>query len=168
MSSRIVIVGNSGSGKSTLASRLARDGGLAHLDLDTLAWEPTTPPRRRAVDDSARTIAEFLDACSTGWVLEGCYADLVDEPLRRGALLLFLNPGVATCIENARARPWEPHKYASPAAQDANLAMLLDWIRGYETRDDVLSLRAHRALFDGYSGPKRELASRATISEFHV
>jgi|ERR1051325_6259003 adenylate kinase family enzyme len=47
MVDRVAIVGNSGSGKSTLALRLARSRGLAHLDLDTLAWEPVTPPVRR-------------------------------------------------------------------------------------------------------------------------
>lgn len=38
--SNILIVGNSGSGKSTLATRLERELGIAHLDLDTLAWLP--------------------------------------------------------------------------------------------------------------------------------
>ena len=37
---RIAVVGNSGSGKSTLASMLARAGGYATLDLDSIVWEP--------------------------------------------------------------------------------------------------------------------------------
>src|SRR5262245_31604748 len=41
---KLVIFGNSGAGKSTLAQRLAREGALAHLDLDSLAWLPTEPP----------------------------------------------------------------------------------------------------------------------------
>src|SRR4051812_31760473 len=67
---RIVIMGNSGSGKSTLAKQLAETHGLAHLDLDTLAWLPTTPPQR-APDALAK-----LDAFMTTeqWVIEGCYA----------------------------------------------------------------------------------------------
>jgi adenylate kinase family enzyme len=44
---KLVIFGNSGAGKSTLALQLAHEEKLAHLDLDTLAWEPSSPPRRR-------------------------------------------------------------------------------------------------------------------------
>jgi len=95
---RLVILGNSGSGKSTLAGRLAGAGGLAHLDLDT--------------------------------------------------------------------RAWEPHKYASKEAKDANLDMLTDWIRKYESRTDEFSLAAHRALFDGFTGEKIELTSLESILAF--
>lgn len=152
---RIVIIGNSGSGKSTLANTLARCHGLAHLDLDTIAWQPTSPPARRALAESAAAIVEF-HARHPGWVMEGCYADLAGCALAHATQLLFLNPGVDTCIAHCRARPWEPHKYSSPAAQDRNLAMLLDWVRGYATRADEYSLRRHRALFDAFSGNKRE------------
>jgi adenylate kinase family enzyme len=161
---RYALLGNSGSGKSTLAARLARAGELAHLDLDTLAWLPTQPPRRRPLADSARQIAAFMDA-NERWVIEGCYADLVEVALPRCTQLVFLHPGVAACIANARARPWEPHKYASKQAQDANLDMLIGWIRDYETRGDELSLAAHRALFDRFDGDKRELTSREAIAE---
>jgi adenylate kinase family enzyme len=162
---RDVIIGNSGSGKSTLALRRVRSGGLAHLDLDTLAWLPVVPPERRPLTDSARQIAAFMDA-NDAWVIEGCYADLLDGPLARCTRLLFLNPGTEACVANARGRPWESHKYESQAAQDANLGMLLDWIRAYETRDDVLSLRAHRAVFDAFRGEKLELTSRAAVAAF--
>jgi adenylate kinase family enzyme len=162
---RTAIVGNSGSGKSTLALRVARAGAVAHLDLDTLAWEPTTPPRRRALAESAREIALFMDA-HEHWVIEGCYGDLFEEPLARCTRLVFLNPGCEACVDNARLRPWEPHKYASKAAQDANLEMLIGWIRDYETRRDSFSLAAHRALFDAFGGDKVELTSRATIAAF--
>jgi adenylate kinase family enzyme len=160
---RFVVVGNSGSGKSTLAARLAREADLAHLDLDTLAWEPVTPPRRREVAASMREIALFMDANSR-WVIEGCYADLLDGCLARCTRLLFLNPGVDACVANARSRPWEPHKYASKEAQDANLEMLVGWIRDYETRADTFSLAAHRALFDGFGGEKVELTTREAIA----
>lgn len=164
---RYVLVGNSGSGKSTLARRLARGGGLPHLDLDTLAWEPETPPRRRPIADSAREVTCFMDA-TDHWVIEGCYADLIEATRCRCTRLLFLNPGIEACIANARSRPWEPHKYPSKQAQDANIEMLICWIRDYETRSDTFSLAAHRALFDSFDGSKIELTSReaiATISE---
>jgi adenylate kinase family enzyme len=151
---RIAIMGNSGSGKSTLAKQLTGEHALPHLDLDTLAWLPTTPPQR--APDGVAKLDAFM-AANEHWVIEGCYADLLAHAAQRSTELVFLNPGVDVCIAHCRARPWEPHKYASKEAQDANLAMLLDWVRGYETRSDDCSLRAHRALFDGFAGAKREL-----------
>jgi adenylate kinase family enzyme len=160
---RYVLVGNSGSGKSTLARRLARSGGLVHLDLDTLAWEPVKPPRRRPIADSAGEVTWFMEA-NDHWVIEGCYADLLEATLCRCTHLLFLNPGVEACIANARVRPWEPHKYPSKEAQDANLEMLMGWIRDYETRRDTFSLASHRGLFDSFGGNKVELTSREAIA----
>jgi adenylate kinase family enzyme len=163
--SRHLLLGNSGSGKSTLAARLARAGSMPHLDLDTLAWEPVTPPRRRPVEGSTREITSFMDA-HADWVIEGCYADLIEVPLTRCTRLLFLDPGIEACITNARLRPWEPHKYASKEAQDENLEMLIGWIRDYATRGDVFSLAAHRALFDAFAGDKVELRSREAIAAY--
>ncbi len=40
------------------------------------------------------------------------------------------------------------------------LDFLIGWVRQYETRDDVYSLARHRALFDSFPGPKRELTSQ--------
>jgi adenylate kinase family enzyme len=162
---RVVIFGNSGSGKSTLARRIAGARGLAHLDLDTCAWRPEMPQRRRPVAESAREIAAFMEA-NWGWTIEGCYTGLLAAPLSRCTLAIFLNPGIAACVANAEARPWEPHKYGSKRAQDANLEMLRAWIRDYEVRRDEFSLAAHRALFDGFAGEKVELSSREAISDF--
>jgi adenylate kinase family enzyme len=156
---RLVIFGNSGAGKSTLAQQLAHEEQLAHLDLDTLAWESNSPPRRRRLGDSAREIEQFTSRHSK-WVVEGCYSSLLELVLPQCTELIFLNPGVEACIEHCRARPWEPHKYASKAAQDANLALLLEWVRAYDAREDEFSLRAHQRLFDGFEGPKRELGRK--------
>jgi adenylate kinase family enzyme len=153
---RVLVFGNSGSGKSTLAASLSRDHAIAHLDLDTLAWLPTTPPVRRDLADSGRGIRAFT-AGHDAWVIEGCYADLLALLLDEATELIFLNPGVDVCERHCRARPWEPHKYASAESQDRNLAMLLDWVRSYPTRDDACSLVAHRRLFDAYGGHKREI-----------
>lgn len=152
---RVVIFGNSGAGKSTLAKKLAAEEGLAHLDLDTLAWEPTSPPARRPLDASLLAIERFT-AANEAWVIEGCYADLLALVSPSCSQMIFLNPGVEACVANCRSRPWEPHKYASKAAQDENLAMLIEWVREYETRSDDFSLRRHRDLFDTFSGPKAE------------
>ena len=153
---RVLIVGNSGSGKTTLAARLAREHGLAHLDLDPLAWLPTDPPTRRDVRDSAHDILAFTRQ-HEGWVIEGCYADLVRLLVHEATELVFLNPGVEACVAHCQARRWEPHKYPTREAQDANLAMLVAWVRGYPDRDDACSLTAHRALYDAFGGPKREV-----------
>jgi adenylate kinase family enzyme len=152
---KILIFGNSGAGKSTLARKLANEHRLAHLDLDTLAWEPTSPPRRRSLGSSSDAIARFVEQ-NRSWVIEGCYADLLELVARDCTEMIFLNPGVDACIKNCRARPWEPHKYASKSAQDENLEMLVEWVREYETRNDEFSLRSHRRLFDFFSGLKRE------------
>lgn len=61
-------------------------------------------------------------------------------------------------------RPWEPHKYPSKEAQDANLEMLIGWIAEYETRTDTFSLAAHRALFDRFTGDKIELTKLEAIT----
>ena len=150
---RVVIFGNSGSGKSTLARRLSAGAGLAHLDLDTLAWMESDPPERRPLEDSLADLNEFMRE-HADWVIEGCYADLIVETLTRDPLMIFLDPGVETCVANARARPWEPHKYASREEQESSLEMLLEWIRGYDGRRDEFSRAAHRDLYDGYRGDR--------------
>lgn len=157
---RIIVVGNSGSGKTTLATALARDEGLAHLDLDTLAWLPTEPPTRRPLADSAPEIRRFI-ARHEGWVVEGCYADLAGIAAADATELIFLNPGVDACVRHCQVRSWEPHKYATRRAQDANLAMLIAWVRSYASRDDACSLSAHRALYDAFAGSKREVREPA-------
>jgi adenylate kinase family enzyme len=163
---RIALIGNSGSGKSTLATRLARRGERAHLDLDVLAWDPgVRPPRRRVLADSRKDIAGFMDA-NDAWVIEGCYADLIEAVLPRCTQLVFLHPGVEACQANALARPWEPHKYDTKEEQDAGLEFLLGWIRDYATRTDTFSLSAHRGLFDAFAGSKVELTSREAIAGF--
>jgi hypothetical protein len=49
-------------------------------------------------------------------------------------------------------------------AQDANLEMLVGWIRDYDTRRDTFSFTAHRALFDSFAGDKLGLTSRQAIA----
>lgn len=152
---RIIVFGNSGSGKSTLAKELC-DEGLAHLDLDALAWLPSNPPERRPIEQAYEQIHPFISE-NNEWVVEGCYADLLElvKPFANEAI--FMNLSTELCQENARNRPWEPHKYESKEAQDENLAMLLDWIEGYTERDDSLSYGAHSYLFHGFQGKKTEI-----------
>lgn len=151
---RVAILGNSGSGKSTLARRLA--DGADVLDLDTVAWEPG---RIAAPRDPLVAAAEVRAFCSSRdrWVVEGCYGGLVEATFPSRPHLLFLDPGVERCLAHCRARPWEPHKYASAAEQDERLPFLLRWVEEYYARDGDLSHRRHLELFLHYDGPKRHL-----------
>ena len=175
---RIVVFGNSGSGKTTLARVLTSQYGLAHLDLDSLAWDSSGVqvqtmtlddwaafvPRRRSLTESASTIRDFIHEHSE-WVIEGCYGDLLEQVLPYASEVRFLNPGVEACIANCRARPWEPEKYPSKEAQDQKLDFLLDWVREYETRDDEYGLKRHRQVFERFPGRKREYTSVECYSD---
>ena len=122
------------------------------------AWED----RRRQTPEAAAADVTAFCATHDRWVVEGCYAALVGHTIAYSPLLLFIDPGMDACLAHCRNRPWEPHKYASKAEQDAKLEFLLTWVRGYYTRDDDLSLSAHRTLFESYHGLKLRLAHHQT------
>ncbi len=149
---RVAILGNSGSGKSTLARWLARRNAEI-LDLDTLAWAPGKIAVARDLATACADVESFC-AAHPSWVIEGCYGRLVTATLEHSPFLVFLDPGREVCLANCRARPWEPHKYATPAEQESKLAFLLDWVAAYDTRDDDMSRVAHSAAFAGYGGRK--------------
>lgn len=159
---RIAILGNSGSGKSTLARWLAARSGAPMLDLDTVAWEPGQVAVPRAPIDAQVDVRAFCSG-HANWVVEGCYSSLVEAALEQGAHLVFMNPGRAQCEANCRARPWEPHKYASREEQDQRLAFLLSWVADYYVRDGDMSLAGHRACFAAYAGPKAELTAQLSL-----
>lgn len=152
---RVAILGNSGSGKSVLAKRLAAASAPV-LDLDTIVWEPNVIAVPRP---EVRVLEDLEKFCTAGdrWIIEGCYANVIRASLRWEPELVFLNPGVEVCLHHCRERPWEPHKYASKAEQDAKLAFLLSWVSDYYRRDGSMSLRAHRQVFAEYPGRKREV-----------
>lgn len=165
---RCIVFGNSGAGKSTLAQALANAHGLAHLDLDTIAWQKDAPgaPTRASHAESVRAFDAFAQspAAQAGWVAEGCYADLLTAIAPRASHAYYVDLSIAACQDNARARPWEPHKYPSKAAQDANLPMLLAWIAAYPTREGPLSQSAHHALYAGFAGAKTQLRTRDAVT----
>ena len=152
--SKILVFGNSASGKSTLAKELTSSTGLAHLDLDTLAWMPCVPPQRMPLNESLQKIDEFIES-NCGWVIEGCYTDLLESALSKSSEIIFMNLSVDKCVANANNRPWEPHKYQSKQAQDANLDMLIEWISAYADRKDTFSLAAHQGLYQSFQGEKK-------------
>lgn len=157
---RVAIVGNSGSGKSSLARALSAIHGIEALDLDTLVWEREEPAVQRPLEAVLRDLTAWV-GLRDRWVVEGCYAELIEAVLPQVTELLFLDPGLETCLAHNRQRPWEPHKYADKAAQDAMLPQLQTWIAGYYTRDDPWSFVAHRALYERYTGSKQWLRDAA-------
>jgi adenylate kinase family enzyme len=156
--SNILIFGNSGSGKSTLAKNLCKSKGLAHLDLDSLAWEATTPPERKSLNASKKEIVNFIQM-NESWVIEGCYTDLLELVELYSSEIIFMDLSIENCISNAKSRPWEPHKYESKQAQDNNLDMLIDWISQYKDRNDTFSMLAHQKFYNNYSGKKRIISN---------
>lgn len=127
--------------------------GLVHLDLDTLAWLPTSPPERMPIEQSKLGIEKFTHR-NQQWVIEGCYSDLLEPLLGDVSEIIFMNLDVEQCTANAKNRPWEPHKYESKEAQDANLDMLINWINDYKVRSDTFSYQSHQALYSSFNGKK--------------
>ncbi|HET7810566.1 MAG TPA: hypothetical protein VFL16_08300 [Steroidobacteraceae bacterium] len=155
---RAAILGNSGSGKSTLARWMASQADARLLDLDTVAWEPDKIAVPRSSPAASADVRQFCQS-NANWIVEGCYASLVEVALQHRPRLIFMNPGEAQCLENCRARPWEPHKYKSKSEQDERLSMLLAWVSEYYSRSGDMSLAGHRGCFARYAGPKVELTA---------
>src|SRR3954467_2796580 len=101
---RIIVYGNAGSGKTTRARRLSEELGVPRLPLDQIAWGAEAV--RQPLADSLAALKAFIDA-NPGWVIEGCYGDLVETALPRCTELHFLNPGVEVCVANCVKRPWD-------------------------------------------------------------
>lgn len=150
---KIILLGNAGAGKSTLAKKFIGREAAARLLLDEVAFEGGI--ERRPLQASIAEAERFI-AGRTSWIIEGCYADIIEPLLGHCEELIFLNPGVQACIAHCRARPWEPEKYGSREEQDKNLENLIEWVRSYETRMDEYGLPRHRALFAAFQGKKRE------------
>jgi adenylate kinase family enzyme len=152
---KVLVFGNSGSGKSTYARALATREGLAHLDLDSIAWEAGKIAVQRPTESVEDSLRSFIDS-HAAWVIEGCYGELVRAASAHCALLVFLNPGVDACLANNLKRPWEPHKYSSLELQNTMLSQLQEWVACYYQREDAWSYRVHREIFDAFAGPKLE------------
>lgn len=150
---KVILLGNAGTGKSTLAKKLIAKQLAARLSLDEVAFQGGTDrrPLQDSVDDVMRWIAD-----RESWIIEGCYADIVELILAYCDELIFLNPGVDACIAHCRSRPWEPEQFSSHQEQVENLDNLIQWVRSYEQRDDEYGLCRHRALYESFDGMKRE------------
>lgn len=150
---KVILLGNAGAGKSTLAKRLLQRQQAARLSLDEVAFG--TGAERRPLDESIADVQAFI-AKNESWIIEGCYADILEPVLGACEELYFLNPGIETCVAHCMVRPWEPEKFISAEEQNENLQSLIEWVSAYESRDDEYGLKRHRALFDSFAGKKRE------------
>ncbi len=102
------------------------------------------------MSESVRLIREKVgSACA---VIEGCYADLVQASATGQDHLIWLDIPVEQCIENARDRPWEAHKWASRELQNEFLPRLLDFIAGYSDDDSPTGRPGHAELFGTFPG----------------
>ncbi len=153
---RMLIFGNSGSGKTTLARQIGARHQLAVLDLDNVVWSPAAPGVFRSDAEIIEALSAFVQA-NPSWIVEGCYGKWMQHLLPQCTEMVFCNPPEEVCLANCRARPWEPNKFKTKEEQDNWLPALLDWVHAYYTRDDDLSLAAHRRLFDAFEGAKREV-----------
>jgi adenylate kinase family enzyme len=152
---KVLVFGNSGSGKSTYARTLATREGLAHLDLDSIVWEPGKVAVQRPRESVVAALKRFIDL-QAAWVIKGCYGELIRATSAQCTLLVFLNPGIDACLANNLRRAWEPHKYASLELQNAMLGQLQQWVLEYYQLEDAWSYRAHREIFDTFAGAKAE------------
>ncbi len=159
MEKRVIIFGNSSSGKSTIAKKIAKKYELAYLDLDIIAWAKSATPQRKPIQESKTYIDQFIQA-NSNWVIEGCYSDLIKLAAPKSTEAIYMSLSIDSCIQNAKDRPWEPHKYESKAAQDKNLEMLINWIKGYSKRADTFSQDSHNELFENYPKLKRIISQR--------
>jgi adenylate kinase family enzyme len=150
---RIILSGNAGSGKTTMARSLMQEKSIPCLSLDEITW--TEDSERKPFTESIHEMEKFIFTYDS-WIIEGCYSDLIEVALPHSTELRFLNPGIETCIENCRQRPWEPEKFSCPETQQTMLDTLIEWVRKYETRDDEYGLKRHRQIYDAFKGPKIE------------
>lgn len=114
---RVILLGNAGAGKSTLSKRLNAKQPATCLSLDEVAFHDDA--QRRPLQDSIADVRLFI-ADHDSWIIEGCYADIIEPVLDECDELIFLNPGVDVCIAHCRVRPWEPEKFSSKEEQDEN------------------------------------------------
>ncbi|NUM33331.1 MAG: AAA family ATPase [Candidatus Brocadiae bacterium] len=150
---KVIILGNAGAGKSTLSRKLIAKHPAARLSLDEVAFHGGM--ERRPLQDSIEDVERWI-ADNENWIIEGCYADIIEPVLKHCDELIFLNPSVHTCIAHCLSRPWEQEKFGSRQEQDENLENLLQWVRAYESRTDEYGLLRHRELYESFKGKKRE------------
>ena len=80
------VMGPSGSGKSTLAKHIADTEHAAHLDLDTLAWQPGCPPERAPLAQSKHHIDAFIASNKSPEADQKAYRDALVRNMQNAGL----------------------------------------------------------------------------------
>lgn len=124
-------------------------------------------PQRSPISEAKSVIEEFIDS-NQGWVIEGCYTDLLEVAAPFANEMIFMNLSIDQCIENALNRPWEPHKYQTKEEQDNNLGMLIEWISQYRERADVFSYQSHFRLYEEFKGKKSMFTKNECLTNASV
>ncbi len=107
---RIVLMGNAGAGKTALAKALVDLQPAPRLSLDEVSFSEGT--ERRAVSESWDQSQTFV-AGNAHRVVEDCCSTLIEPLLPYCDVLVFLNPGVETCVAHCYSRLWEKEKFGS-------------------------------------------------------
>jgi adenylate kinase family enzyme len=84
---RIVVVGTSGSGKTTVATRIAKELGLLHVELDSIHWAPNWTE----IPDEDFRKQVFEATKGDGWVADGNYSKVRDILWSRADTLVWLD-----------------------------------------------------------------------------
>ena len=95
---RVLVAGTSGSGKTTLASRIARQLGIPHVEIDALYHGPNWTPRESFLADVSALVAE------DEWVTEWQYSSARAALAARADLVVWLDLPVATVMRQVTVR----------------------------------------------------------------
>ncbi len=159
---RVAVLGNSGSGKSTLARWIAGYTYAPLLDLDTVVWEPGKIAVARSPEAARSDLNAFCSA-KNHWIVEGCYASLVDTALEYSPLLIFSTQVKANASVTAvpdLGKPRVTHHAQSKISSwpSCSPGSVIDY-----TRDGDMSLTGHQACFNAYTGRKVEVTVRPQL-----
>jgi adenylate kinase family enzyme len=155
---RTLVIGNCGSGKSWLAAHIAKHLRATWVDLDLIHWLPGGCDVMRDREEAIELAAHASQA--DRWVIEGIYGWLVEPVQPRATTLVWLCIDEGECAANIRQRGMR--RNGSAESFDA----LLQWAQTYRTRSGSSSYAAHEAIFNGFAGEKKQLRSRAEVTDF--
>jgi shikimate kinase len=161
---KTVITGNSGSGKTWLARQLSQKHAVPLVHLDELFWMPGGFDKKRP--DSERGLLIEVARSQAAWIVEGVFGQLASQFLEDAGMLIWLDVDWPTCERRLHARGSESKSHMSRSQSSSGLAKLLAWASTYDSRDDAMSRRGHKALFDCFSRRKVYLPTEEEIGRF--
>ena len=155
---RAIVIGCPGSGKSTFSRKLHQITGLPLVHLDLLFWNAdgtTADPSvfRQRLTDVLRQEA---------WILDGNYGSTMEERLRAGDTVFFLDYPVELCLAGIRERRGK-ERADLPWVEREEDAEFLAFVRAFPTQSRPKILE----LLDRYPDKTRYLfQSREQAEEF--